>query len=81
MTFMNMQEAKTNLSKLVAMAQSGEDVIIGNRGKAAVRLVPIEKQSKRKLGFVEIHDDLPDSFFEPLPDKDLLLWEGENLKI
>jgi prevent-host-death family protein len=76
-----MQEAKTNLSKLVALAQAGEDVVIGNRGNAAVRLVPVERPKKRTLGFVSIGADLPESFFAPLPEADLLLWEGEGLNL
>ncbi len=34
-----MHEAKTNLSKLVAFAQSGEEVLITNRGEVVARLV------------------------------------------
>jgi prevent-host-death family protein len=71
---MNMQEAKTNLSKLVKAAQTGDEVIIANRGTAVVRLVPVEKKEKRTLGFVKSGGDLPDSFFEPLSEEELRLW-------
>lgn len=37
----NMLDAKSQLSKLVKAALAGEDVIIANRGVAAVRLVPV----------------------------------------
>lgn len=36
-----MHDAKTNLSKWVARAEAGEDVVIQRNGKAVARLVPI----------------------------------------
>ena len=41
-TTVNMHEAKTTLSKLVAKAQRGEETIIALAGKPAARLVPLE---------------------------------------
>jgi prevent-host-death family protein len=75
MTTLNMQDAKTNLSKLVSQALAGEEVIIANRGKPAVRLVPVERPTKRRLGFMP-GPDIPDSFFEPLSEDEVQLWEG-----
>ena len=37
----NMHAAKTNLSKLIARAQAGEEVIIANAGKPVARLTPV----------------------------------------
>ena len=37
----NMHAAKTNLSKLIARAQAGEEVVIANAGKPVARLTPI----------------------------------------
>ncbi len=46
-----MLEAKTQLSKLVEAALRGEEVIIANRGKPMVRLVPAEPvKPRRQLG-------------------------------
>jgi len=36
-----MHEAKTNLSKLVERAASGEEIILARRGRPVARLVPI----------------------------------------
>jgi prevent-host-death family protein len=47
----NVLEAKTNLSKLMAAAVAGEEVILANRGKPIVRLVPVEKKPHRTTGF------------------------------
>ena len=39
----NVLEAKNRLSELIRSAEAGEDVIIANRGRAVVRLVPVAK--------------------------------------
>jgi prevent-host-death family protein len=41
----NMLEAKTKLSELVAKAEAGELVEIARNGEPVVRLVPVEKKS------------------------------------
>ncbi len=49
----NIHEAKTNLSKLIAAAKQGEEVIISRAGQPEVRLVPIqadEKPKRRQFG-------------------------------
>lgn len=40
----NILEAKNRLSELVKCAQAGEEVVIANRGKPVMRLVPIEQE-------------------------------------
>jgi prevent-host-death family protein len=46
----NIHNAKTNLSRLIERAQSGEDIIIARSGKPVVKLVPIRKGRKRVFG-------------------------------
>jgi prevent-host-death family protein len=50
----NIHHAKTNLSKLIAAAESGEEVIIARNGKPAVKLVlvtpPVRKSRKHLRG-------------------------------
>jgi prevent-host-death family protein len=50
----NIHHAKTNLSKLIAAAESGEEVIISRNGKPAVKLVlvtpPVRKSRKHLRG-------------------------------
>ena len=43
----NIHHAKTNLSKLIAAAESGEEVIIARNGKPAVKLVAVQQPRKR----------------------------------
>ena len=41
----NILEAKNRLSQLIKASLSGEEVVIANRGKPMVRLVPADKAS------------------------------------
>ncbi len=71
----NMHKAKTDLSKLVAQALAGEEVIIARDGEPAVRLVPVRK--KRIPGTAKGLFWMADNFDDPLPE-DLLreFYEG-----
>jgi prevent-host-death family protein len=74
-------EAKTKLSELVKSAQRGETVIItSGRDKTPVaRLEAIQPVRKKRLGARYTPGfTLPDSFFDPLPDEELRLWNGEG---
>lgn len=47
----NIHEAKTHLSRLVARAAAGEEIVIGKAGKPMAKLVPYsENKEPRKLG-------------------------------
>jgi prevent-host-death family protein len=48
MTTMNIAEAKSKLSELVARAEAGEEVVIARNGKPSVRLQPVEPARRRK---------------------------------
>lgn len=41
MAIINMHDAKSNLSDLVARAEAGEEIVIARRNKPAVRLAPV----------------------------------------
>jgi prevent-host-death family protein len=71
-----MHEAKTQLSKLIAAALAGEEVLIARGSEPVVRLMPVNPvASKRKFGAYKGLFEVPDSFFEPLSDDELALWE------
>jgi prevent-host-death family protein len=57
----NMHEAKTHLSRLVARVEDGEQIVITRAGKPAAKLVPVvkAKPGKRKLGGWEGKLDVP----------------------
>jgi prevent-host-death family protein len=71
MTRVGMHEAKTTLSKLVALAEAGEEVVIERRGMPVARLVAVEKP---KLTRAELHGIWKDKDiwmaddFDGLPD-------------
>jgi len=51
MATVNMHEAKTHLSQLVARAEAGEEIVIARSGAPAVRLVPVvERPRRRRVG-------------------------------
>lgn len=74
----NMHEAKSNLSKLVEEAEAGEEVILARAGQPAVRLVPVRRRGRRKLGAWKGKVVMADDFDAPLPDAVLAAWEGRS---
>jgi prevent-host-death family protein len=70
-----MHAAKTNLSKLIALAESGEDVVILRGSTPVVRLVPVAPLRRRVFGALAGQVAVPPSFFEPLPAGELEPWE------
>ena len=80
MAIVTVHQAKTQLSKLLARAEAGEEIIIARGRVPAVKLTPVGKQaSKRRFGSLRGKYDLPDAFFfDPLPEEELRLWEGAD---
>ncbi|MGW2094310.1 type II toxin-antitoxin system Phd/YefM family antitoxin [Promicromonospora sukumoe] len=74
MTMVNVQEAKTHLSRLISRAQHGEEVVVARSGRPAVRLVPVEPVAERTFGTVPL--SIPDGFFfDTLDEEELAAWE------
>ena len=69
----NMGEAKTRLSQLVALAERGSDVVIARHGQPAVRLTPVE-QRRPQFGFAPYDGEPSPSLLEPMSKDDLALW-------
>jgi len=68
MAQVNVHEAKTQLSRLLARVEAGEEVVIARDGKPVARLVPVAPSTVRRVpgedaGKVWIADD----FDAPLP--------------
>jgi antitoxin (DNA-binding transcriptional repressor) of toxin-antitoxin stability system len=79
MTTVTVHAAKTHLSRLIQRAAAGEEIVIV-RGKTPVaRLTAIPtKPVKRRFGAYRGEFEVPDSFFDPLPEDELALFEGEG---
>lgn len=76
MATVNVHEAKTHLSRLLAQVEAGEEVTIARNGKPVARLVPWKRPGKRQFGAMKGKIKVDDSFFDPLPEEELRLWEG-----
>ena len=73
----NVHDAKSQLSKLIVAAESGNDVVIARNGKPAVRLVPVQSSGFRFGTLAHLVTTVPD-FDEPMGDDELALWESEG---
>lgn len=72
METVNVHDAKTRFSALLERAHAGEEIILAKAGKPYARLVPLEAPPPRVPN--RYHDEIPESFFEPLPDEELDAW-------
>jgi antitoxin (DNA-binding transcriptional repressor) of toxin-antitoxin stability system len=78
----NIHDAKTNLSRYLAELTPGETLVLCNRNQPVAELRLLRKKGVRKprigaakLEFGEF--EVPDSFFEPLPDEILKAFSGK----
>lgn len=76
MLTVNVHEAKTQLSRLLARVEEGEEVVVARRGKPVARLVAVAPQGRRRPDLLKDKVVIPDSFFDPLPQGELKAWEG-----
>ncbi len=67
MTLVNVHEAKTHLSRLLARVLAGEEIVIARDGKPIVRLAPFEQKARRVFGQDRGRFTVPDDFDDPLP--------------
>lgn len=63
-------QAKTQLSKLIAAAEAGEEVIIARGDTPVVKLTPILQPREPWLK----GQGLDESFWDPLPEEELRGW-------
>jgi prevent-host-death family protein len=79
-TSVNVHQAKTHLSRLLARVAKGEEIVIARAGKPIARLVPITKRRTMAdvfdlyRGRIRIAPD----FDAPLPDDVLADFEGRD---
>ncbi len=77
MAVVNVHQAKTQLSRLLARVEAGEEVVVARRGKPVARLVAYEPRGKRCPDVLKGKVVIPENFFDPLPEEELKSWEGE----
>jgi prevent-host-death family protein len=67
--------AKTHLSRLIARAEAGEEIVIARGKKPVVKLVPIEAKPQRIPGRLKGQVSIGPEFFEPLTAGELDAWD------
>lgn len=77
MRTVNIHEAKTHLSRLVAELEDEGEIVIARAGKPVARLVAVVPDTApRRLGILAGAFIVPDDFDAPLPDGALDEFEG-----
>jgi prevent-host-death family protein len=69
--------AKTHLSRLIARAEAGEEIVIARGKKPVVKLVPVTPKPKRVFGSMKGQFTVGPEFFEPMSEEELALWYGD----
>ena len=76
MKTVNVHEAKTHLSRLLALVSRGEEIVIARAGKPIARLVPIAASGgARRLGIDRGRIVIAPDFDAPLPEEILAAFE------
>ncbi len=79
MTKVNIYAAKTQLSRLLELAEKGEEVVIMRNGSPIARLVPMrERPGPRPLGRLKGRIRIGKDFDAPLPRDVQLDFEGRE---
>ena len=85
-TAINIHDAKTQFSRLVARAERGETVDIARAGKTVARLVgvqePVPEESRearaaRRIGSLKGQFTVPDDFDTMFQDEIIAMFEGK----
>lgn len=72
----NVHDAKTHFSKLLDLAHAGQEIVLAKAGKPYARLMPLANV-KRKRTPGRLGGHVEEAFFEPLPEQELRLWNGQ----
>ncbi len=77
---LNIHEAKTHLSRYLSRLEKGETILLCKRNIPIAEIKPLLKSPRkpRPIGLAKGLFQVPPSFFEPLPEKDLRGFEGEH---
>jgi prevent-host-death family protein len=75
----NVQEAKTNLSRLLREVEAGEEIAIARSGRVIAHLVRVDEGRKRKWGMFEGQVWCAPDAFDPLSEDELADWEGGDI--
>jgi len=76
MSTVTIHAAKTNLSKLLARVEAGEEIVIARGNIPVARLMPIRAPAaKREFGAFKGVVTVGPEFFDPMTEAELREWE------
>lgn len=76
MEVVTIHTAKTTLSQLLARVEAGEEIVLARGKEPIAKLVPFRPPvTKRQFGALRGVISVGPEFFEPLPEKELAVWE------
>ncbi len=81
MITLNIHEAKTNLSKHLKELTEDKPILLCKRNIPIAKICAIKQKvsKKRPIGLAKGEFTVPKSFFEPLPDEMISLFEGHGV--
>jgi antitoxin (DNA-binding transcriptional repressor) of toxin-antitoxin stability system len=76
----NIHEAKTHLSRYLDRLARGERILLCRRNVPIAEIcpLPLERSTQRPIGLAKGTFEVPQSFFEPLPDEITAAFRGEQ---
>ena len=81
MNKVNVFEVKAKLSEYLDRAAAGERILICRHNKPVAELVPVDAARTDERAIGPLHGrptfEVPASFFEPLTEAELALWEAD----
>ena len=75
---LNIHEAKTHLSRYITRVEAGETILLCRRNEPVAEIHPVRRTRRkpRPFGLSRGEFEVPDSFFEPLPEDFLDAFEN-----
>lgn len=73
-TTVNVHEAKTKLSALLAAVEAGDDVVIARRGTPIARIVRYERAPRAPWGSLAVTAPIDDAAFDAMSEDELREW-------
>lgn len=83
MTIVTLRQNETELSKLIARVEAGEEIVIARGGEPVAKLVSLNtvtsKNPPRQAGaLAHLKEKMPsDLFLQPMSDDEIAAWEGK----
>jgi prevent-host-death family protein len=76
----NIGEAKTRLSELIALVEAGEEVVIARGNAPVARLAPLDEKARRRDAIEAILALRDSGKIKPVTVEEILAWRHEGHK-